>query len=78
MVNLLYHGLPFFCCSYHLHELPLVMIFGIATTVSAVHRSLPHTVSSLLSMEKFQALPSSIYLSQVLDQVGLEIISIIF
>lgn len=56
-------------CGNHLDELPLVMVFGIATTVGAVHRALPHAVSSILSMEKFQIPPSSDCLTQVLTKV---------
>ena len=58
------------CLSYHINEMPVVLIFGIATTINAVHHSLPHRVTSLLSMEKFQAPSSSDYLSMVLHQVS--------
>jgi len=51
-------------------EMPVVLVFGIATTIDSIHRSLPHRVTSLLSMEKFQAPSSSDYLSMVLDQVS--------
>jgi len=54
---------------YHLHELPIVLLFGIATTINVVHKLLPHRVTSLLSMEKFQVPLSSEYLSLVLEQV---------
>ncbi|XP_046552797.1 origin recognition complex subunit 3-like [Haliotis rubra] len=56
-------------CSNYIHELPLVLVFGIATSVTAVHRLLPNSVSSLLCMEKFQAPPSSEYLTQVINKV---------
>ncbi|XP_074660295.1 origin recognition complex subunit 3-like [Tubulanus polymorphus] len=56
-------------CSNHLHEIPIVLVFGIATTVSSVHRLLPHSVSSLLCLEKFQAPPSTDYLKQMLNEV---------
>ena len=55
--------------SNHLSTLPIVLVFGIATSVTAVHRLLPHAASSLLSMEKFQAPPSSEYLTSVINQV---------
>ncbi len=55
--------------SNYLSRLPLVLVLGIATAVTAVHRLLPHAVSSLLCMEKFQAQPSSEYLSHVIDRV---------
>ncbi|XP_064594696.1 origin recognition complex subunit 3-like [Liolophura sinensis] len=58
-------------CSNHLHHLPVVMVFGIATTVTAVHRLLPNAVSSLLCMEKFQAAPSTDYLTQIINQLFL-------
>ncbi|XP_038078815.1 origin recognition complex subunit 3-like [Patiria miniata] len=56
-------------CSEYLSELPLVLIFGIATSVTAIHRILPQAVSSLLSIEKFQAKPSTAYLSQLISKV---------
>jgi len=60
----------FVCVSYHINEMPVVLIFGIATTIDSVHQSLPHRVTSLLSMERFQAPSSSDYLSMVLHQVS--------
>ena len=56
-------------CSNHLHELPLVLVFGIATAVTTVHRLLPSAVSSLMCIEKFQSPPSSEYLTQVIEKV---------
>ena len=46
-----------------------MFVFGIATSVSAVHRLLPNAVSSMLCMEKFQAPPSTEYLNMVINQV---------
>nr|CAJ38812.1 putative origin recognition complex subunit 3 protein [Platynereis dumerilii] len=56
-------------CSQHLSSIPLVLVFGIATAVTAVHQLLPHQVSSLLSMEKFQAPPSSQYLTSAIQNI---------
>ncbi|XP_014663446.1 PREDICTED: origin recognition complex subunit 3-like [Priapulus caudatus] len=56
-------------CSHYLDRIPLVLVFGIATAVTAIHQILPHAVSSLLSIEKFQSQSSSDYLTHVLDQV---------
>ncbi|XP_060580471.1 origin recognition complex subunit 3-like [Ruditapes philippinarum] len=55
--------------SNYINEVPLVFIFGIATSVSAIHRLLPNEVSSLLCMEKFQAPPSSEYLSLAINKI---------
>ncbi|XP_072036057.1 origin recognition complex subunit 3-like [Amphiura filiformis] len=55
--------------SQYLEKLPLVLVFGIATAVTAIHRTLPQSVSSLLSIEKFQAVPSSVYLTQLINKV---------
>jgi len=55
--------------SEYISELPLVFIFGIATSVSAVHKFLPHFVSSRLSIEKFQSQPSLVCLTEVIDKV---------
>lgn len=56
-------------CSNYIRQLPIVFVFGIATSVAAVHRLLPNTVSSLLCMEKFQAPPSTEYLTLVINQI---------
>lgn len=56
-------------CSNYIHQIPIVFVFGIATSVAAVHRLLPNTVSSLLCMEKFQAPPSTEYLTLVINQI---------
>ena len=56
-------------CSEYVKELPILFVFGVATTVSAVHRFLPHAVSSRLSIEKFQSQPSLECLTEVIDKV---------
>ncbi|OWF47585.1 origin recognition complex subunit 3-like [Mizuhopecten yessoensis] len=56
-------------CSNYLSQLPIVFVFGIATSVSAVHRLLPNAVSSTLCMEKFQAPPSTEYLTLLINQI---------
>ncbi|XP_070190846.1 origin recognition complex subunit 3-like [Littorina saxatilis] len=56
-------------CSNYLDRLPLVLVLGIATSVTAVHRLLPTAVSSLLCMEKFQAPPSTQYLTLLIDKI---------
>ncbi|KAL8568827.1 hypothetical protein ACOMHN_035590 [Nucella lapillus] len=56
-------------CSNYADRLPIVLVLGVATSVSAVHRLLPTAVSSLLCMEKFQIPPSTHYLSLVIDKI---------
>ncbi|KAK7492009.1 hypothetical protein BaRGS_00016673 [Batillaria attramentaria] len=56
-------------CSNYLDRLPIVLVFGIATSVTTVHRLLPTAVSSLLCMEKFQAPPSTHYFSLLIDKI---------
>ncbi|NXU88647.1 ORC3 protein, partial [Xiphorhynchus elegans] len=55
--------------SQHIHELPLVLIFGIATSPMIIHRLLPHSVSSLLCIELFQSLSCKEHLSTVIDKL---------
>ena len=55
--------------SQHLHEFPLILIFGIATSPIIIHRLLPHAVSSLLCLELFQSLSCKEHLTTVLDKV---------
>ncbi|XP_049752874.1 origin recognition complex subunit 3 isoform X3 [Elephas maximus indicus] len=54
--------------SQHLHEFPLILIFGIATSPVVIHRLLPHAVSSLLCIELFQSLSCKEHLTTVLDK----------
>ncbi|XP_006902095.1 PREDICTED: origin recognition complex subunit 3 isoform X2 [Elephantulus edwardii] len=55
--------------SQHLHEFPLILIFGIATSPVIIHRLLPHAVSSLLCIELFQSLSCKEHLTTVLDKL---------
>ncbi|XP_059144309.1 origin recognition complex subunit 3-like [Physella acuta] len=56
-------------CSSYLSSLPIVLVLGIATAVTAIHQLLPTSVSSLLCMEKFHAPPASRYLTQLMDKI---------
>ncbi|KAJ8315751.1 hypothetical protein KUTeg_007901 [Tegillarca granosa] len=47
----------------------IVSIFKVFDVISAVHRLLPNSVSSILCMEKFQAPPSVEYLTLVINQI---------
>ena len=60
--NLLFYSL-------YLSELPLVLVFGIATAVTTIHRVLPHAVSSVLSIERFQSQPSHICVLEIISKV---------
>ncbi|XP_053829927.1 origin recognition complex subunit 3 isoform X1 [Vidua macroura] len=55
--------------SQHIHELPLVLVFGIATSPMIIHRLLPHSVSSLLCIELFQSLSCKEHLSTIIDKL---------
>ncbi|KAM9636499.1 origin recognition complex subunit 3 isoform 8-T13 [Morphnus guianensis] len=55
--------------SQHIRELPLVLIFGIATSPMIIHNLLPHSVSSLLCIELFQSLSCKEHLSTVIDKL---------
>ncbi|XP_064364831.1 origin recognition complex subunit 3 isoform X2 [Dromaius novaehollandiae] len=55
--------------SQHIHELPLILIFGIATSPMIIHSLLPHSVSSLLCIELFQSLSCKEHLSTIIDKL---------
>ncbi|XP_065486820.1 origin recognition complex subunit 3 isoform X2 [Caloenas nicobarica] len=55
--------------SQHIRELPLVLIFGIATSPMIIHSLLPHSVSSLLCIELFQSLSCKEHLSTIIDKL---------
>ncbi|XP_066461309.1 origin recognition complex subunit 3 isoform X2 [Eleutherodactylus coqui] len=55
--------------SRYCKELPLVLIFGIATSPMIIHRLLSHSVSSLLCIELFQSLSCTEHLATVVDKL---------
>ncbi|XP_068195277.1 origin recognition complex subunit 3 isoform X2 [Antennarius striatus] len=56
-------------CSRYIERLPLMFIFGIATSPSTIQHMLPHSVSSLLCIELFQSLACTQHLSTVIDKL---------
>lgn len=50
-------------------HLQFVLVFGIATTVNAIHQTLPHTVTSQLAIEKFASQPSIRLLANVIEKM---------
>ncbi|XP_047526742.1 origin recognition complex subunit 3 [Vanessa atalanta] len=57
--------------SSYVQLLPLVLIFGVATSVSALHKSFPYHVSSKLLIKVFHSHPSHVYMNQVLENIFL-------
>ena len=51
-----------------------MLVFGIATAVTTVHRVLPHAVSSVLAIERFQSQPSHICVLEIINKVILNYI----
>ncbi|KAG7465667.1 hypothetical protein MATL_G00155890 [Megalops atlanticus] len=58
-------------CSQYTQQLPLLFIFGIATSPCTIQRTLPHSVTSLLCIELFQSLPCTQHLATVIDKLVL-------
>ncbi|XP_049595343.1 origin recognition complex subunit 3 [Syngnathus scovelli] len=56
-------------CSRYIERLPLIFIFGIATSPSTIQHMLPHSVSSLLCIELFQSLSCTQHLTTVIDKL---------
>ena len=46
-----------------------MLVFGIATAVTTIHRVLPHAVSSVLAIERFQSQPSHICVLEIINKV---------
>ncbi|KAJ0055986.1 hypothetical protein NL108_017215 [Boleophthalmus pectinirostris] len=59
-------------CSRYVSQLPLVFIFGIATSPSTIQNMLPHSVSSLLCIELFHSLSCTQHLATVIDKFILD------
>ncbi|MBN3301733.1 ORC3 protein, partial [Amia calva] len=58
-------------CSQYIRKLPLIFIFGIATSPITIRRMLPHSVSALLCIELFQSLSCTEHLATVIDKLVL-------
>ncbi|KAA0711474.1 Origin recognition complex subunit 3 [Triplophysa tibetana] len=56
-------------CSQYTQELPLIFIFGIATSPITIQHRLPHSVSSLLCIEVFHSLSCTQHLACVFDKL---------
>ncbi|XP_053602872.1 origin recognition complex subunit 3 [Plodia interpunctella] len=57
--------------SSYVPSLPLVFVFGVATSVSALHKSFPYHVSSKLLIKVFHSQASPVYMNQVLEDIFL-------
>ncbi|XP_076021760.1 origin recognition complex subunit 3 [Genypterus blacodes] len=55
--------------SRYVEQLPLMFIFGIATSPSTIQNMLPHSVSSLLCIELFQSLSCTQHLATVIHKL---------
>ncbi|CAH0556949.1 unnamed protein product [Brassicogethes aeneus] len=53
----------------YINVLPIVIVLGIATSLSTLHTSLPYHVSSKVSVQVFHSKPSTEYLNKVLEDV---------
>lgn len=59
--------------SSYLNVLPFVLIFGVATSLSTIHKMLPYQVSSKLNIQVFSSQSSTEYLNSILDNILLNI-----
>ncbi|XP_063621451.1 origin recognition complex subunit 3 [Cydia splendana] len=57
--------------SSYVSSLPIVFVFGVATSVSALHKSFPYHVSSKLLIKVFHSHSSPVYMNQVLEDIFL-------
>ncbi|KAM3962283.1 LOW QUALITY PROTEIN: origin recognition complex subunit 3 [Aphomia sociella] len=57
--------------SSYVSSLPIVFVFGVATSVSALHKSFPYNVSSKLLIKVFHSHSSPVYMNQVLEDIFL-------
>lgn len=55
--------------SSYVNVLPFVFIFGVATSLSVLHKSLPYQVSSKINIQVFRSQSSSTYLNNILEEV---------
>ncbi len=53
-------------------KMPFVLVFGIATTVEAIHRSLSQAATSKLAIEAVASIPSIRLLAKFIEQIILD------
>ncbi|XP_044751600.1 origin recognition complex subunit 3 [Coccinella septempunctata] len=53
----------------YINIIPFVLIFGVATSLNILHRTLPYHVSSKTSIKVFSSQPSTTYLNNILENV---------
>ena len=56
--------------SPHLPTFPVVLVLGVATSMTAIHRTLPRSTSSLLSIEQLHTQHSTLTLSHIIEEVS--------
>ncbi|KRT86643.1 hypothetical protein AMK59_237 [Oryctes borbonicus] len=56
-------------CSSYINILPFVLVFGIATSLSILHKTLPYHVSSKVNIQYFNSQSSTVYLNNILENV---------
>ncbi|KAJ3043772.1 Origin recognition complex subunit 3 [Rhizophlyctis rosea] len=56
-------------CSEYQDRLPIVFLFGIATTIETLHQSLPRSVLSLLRTEKFKLQNSQECINAIVEEI---------
>lgn len=55
--------------SSYINILPFTLIFGVATSLSVLHKSLQYQVSSKINVEVFTSQSSSTYLNNILEYI---------
>ena len=58
--------------SPHLPTFPVVLVLGVATSMTAIHRTLPRSTSSLLSIEQLHTQHSTLTLSHIIEEVNMQ------
>ncbi|XP_067942271.1 origin recognition complex subunit 3-like [Watersipora subatra] len=53
----------------HLESIPIVLVFGVSLSLSALRSTLTHELSTLLSIQAFQMISSSVYLNAIIDKM---------
>lgn len=53
----------------YINIIPFVLVFGVATSLNVLHRTLPYHISSKTSIKVFSSQPSTTYLNNILEKV---------
>lgn len=67
-VNIIFLIEHLFLSAYS-HQIPIVLVLGLSTAITTIHKALSHSVTSLMSIETFYAPTPNDHLLEIIKRV---------